>query len=106
MKDDAKSDNVVSIDLPGGGTWDLVVPRRWKEVREFRRNIPPEADPQDMSDYALAAVTRSWSFPEPVSVDSIGNRDAIDVMAALEVFNSSILPLLTGRPSLKQSGYS
>ena len=98
------SQTVKRIDLPSGGWWELETRPRWKHVREWSHNRagrhrgPSDAlyDEQDLVERVLVSLTPGWSFPEPVSIEGLAERDERDVIAAMEMLRREIVTLLDG----------
>ena len=90
------------VDLGNGKWWDINTAPKWGTLRNL--------DQQQGDAALLAAVTAAWSFEEPVSPEEVNNREAPDVLAALEVVFDKILPLfehltkMTQKNSIRPSG--
>ena len=77
-----------TIELPSGGTWDIIVKPKWGRLKGIRAT----EDPTEL----IAMLTSGWSFPEPVTVETIDEeRDVEDVIAILQAINTAVLPLLS-----------
>ena len=82
------TNDVIRIDLPSGGWWELTTRPLWKHVcRGTDEGYVSEFLPR-----ALASLTTAWSFPEAVSESTLPARSEEDMAAVLEVFNGEVLP--------------
>ena len=84
------------VELPSGGTWTLNTAPKYREVRVLAGQEDERA--------ILAALTVGWSFPEPVTAESIDERDFLDVATVLDVVETDVLPLFSGLNKQKSSG--
>ena len=73
------------LQLPSGHTWTLNINPPWGQLKRLREGGTAEE--------TLALITVGWSFPEPPSAAVIDGLDAADVVEALAVFNTEVLPL-------------
>ena len=78
------SEAVKRIVLPSGGWWDLTTRPRWKHVRRWASERPRLPGDSRLVEVALACLTTAWSFAEEVSPEAVADRDAEDLVVALE----------------------
>ena len=92
------SQTVKRIELPSGGWWEIETRPRWTHVRgwyaehfdEARHSGDAGRRGPDLAHRALVSLTTAWSFPEETSLDSLAQRDAADVLAAMELLGRKV----------------
>ena len=95
--------NIKRVEMPGGNWWDIDCNPKWGALKAVKGDSSDEE--------LLARITPAWSFPEPITAETILTiRETTDVVAALEVLYQVVLPLLDPllkarqRPSTVPSG--
>jgi len=75
------------LDLPSGNWWELVDMPLWKHFRalEGLGNLAA-------IDALLVSITVAWSFPEEVSIEALGEREARDMIPVLQYLQEHVLP--------------
>ena len=84
---------VKRIELPERGWWDLEVEPLWDETMRVRRLLLKVKTEDQQINTVLAALTRAWSFPEPVSVAALNKRRLRDMVPVMKEVNQTLLPL-------------
>lgn len=85
----------ITINLPSGNQWVL---DPWVSFGKLQ-NVNEETTPHQL----MIVFTDSWSYPYPVSVDSLAEVPAVDVMKVLNVFEKGVLPLYASMGSTTES---
>ena len=78
------------IVLPTGGFWDLRVRPTMRDAMAMQGL----ADGAEAMAGMLATLTPAWSFPEPVTAETVLDRDVEDVAEVVEVFTRRVMPFL------------
>ena len=86
-------DGVARVELPSGGWWEIRTRPLWRDVREWRGAVRSGEKAQALSERALVSLTTGWSFREEIGAESVGNRDAADLAAVLEVLCREVEPV-------------
>ena len=87
---------IARINLPSGGWWDIQTRPLWKHLCGWALEAEEGQDASGLVERALVSLTTAWSFDDKVCLEALGERQADDLIAVLEVFHRDVVPLLGG----------
>ena len=79
--------------FPNGNTWEINNKPKWKHIRNTTGATTLEIDEE-----ILIRLTIKWSYPEPVTVESLPEMDIVDVGTVIQAVRQLVTPLLEALP--------